>query len=138
MHIAIIVALISFIGIVVFIGSIHGGVIEDEAEQKQITEVLIYIVPIATLFSIIGGFAFFRKRLQFIHQMEELSTKLNNYKGNSIIRYAILEGAAFFGLVAFLLSGVVWFLPYPFLIILIMLLIRPTHARIVKDLMLKE
>src|SRR6266481_8276443 len=85
-----------------------------------------------------GGFTagniLFTKQLQKIEPESTLSQNLVTYQTAFIIRMALLEGPSLFSIVAYMLSGNLFFLAVFCLIILYFIFIRPTKDKIVNDL----
>ena len=63
---------------------------------------------------------------------------MTNYRGVIIVRYAFLEGPAFFAFVSALLTGNLIFLAFAGLVIIFMIYWRPTKSSVISDLELNQ
>lgn len=96
-------------------------------------DVFLIVVPILALFSIFSGIQLFKKRVENTYPNQGLQTKLGIYQTALIIQWALLEGAALFSVVAFLLSA-----NFLFMLIAIFLLILLFNAKPSKDNLFKH
>ena len=67
-----------------------------------------------------------------------LEQKMAGYRGLLLTRFAILEGAAIFAIIAAFISFDLFFLLFAALIIIVMIYTRPTLASALRDLQLSE
>ncbi|MBN2174651.1 MAG: hypothetical protein JW731_10990 [Bacteroidales bacterium] len=100
----------------------------------ELSEFLIYIVPVFVIAGILASNFLYRKRISVIKQKKELAEKLNDYRSILIIRLALLEGPSFFAIVCYLLTAQLIYLAFSALIIFIFLTVRPTRIRVITDL----
>ncbi|MEM6806617.1 MAG: hypothetical protein AAF696_34775 [Bacteroidota bacterium] len=78
------------------------------------------------------------KQLAVARELEDLEDKLHTYRSINIIRSAMLEGATLVSLVFFFVSGEEVFFYMSLIVLLFLLLIFPSQARITKELELNE
>ncbi len=64
-------------------------------------DIFVYIVPLIAMTSYFGGNLIFNRTLSNISEKSSLKQKLSQYLRAGIIRYALLEGAAFIGVIAY-------------------------------------
>lgn len=105
-------------------------------EEKGVTDIFIYIVPIFVIGGLIGSFLLFKNRLEASKREPDLIKKMVNYRSALIIRYSFLDGPSLFAIVIYLISYNIFFLALSGFIIIIFLLIKPTKERAINDLML--
>ena len=108
-----------------------GGMKVDQIEQF---DVLIYIVPLLAVVSVFAGFFVFNQKLTAIREKTDAIAKIAEYRGVLIIRWALLEGPAFFAIVSYLLTGNVVLLGIAVAIITIFILLIPSKAKLEADL----
>ena len=63
--------------------------------------------------------------------------KLNGFQSASVVKYALLEGPALLGIVAFMNEGNQYFLIISLLLLGWLIMQRPTRDRVERDLMLQ-
>ncbi|MCF8297420.1 MAG: hypothetical protein K9J13_07765 [Saprospiraceae bacterium] len=129
-HIALVIG-ISFFGIFAFI--IHYNKLM-EVDSPELSSMFGFIVPIFFVGGIAASFILFKRKINSIKFKPKFSDKMFEYRSALILRYALLEGPAFFSLVIYLLLGEWIFLVYAAIIIIIFLTIKPTFEKAVIDL----
>lgn len=88
---------------------------------------------------IVGGFSLFKRSLNTIHSHNlPIAEKLERYKKAAIIRFAMIEASSLLFIVFALLCADEKNLVYASVIILVLLLIRPTLSGIAKQLRVSE
>ncbi|ASV32290.1 hypothetical protein CJ263_19815 [Maribacter cobaltidurans] len=65
----------------------------------------LYLVPIFAIVGYFGSQFIFKKMISSVNKDVSLENKLKTYQTASIIKYALLEGPAFFAIVAYSLTG---------------------------------
>ncbi len=98
--------------------------------------VFIYIVPIVAMIGYFGSNYFFNKQLTGMVKSKSLKEKLMLYLQASIVRFAFLEGAAFFSSVSFMINNNVFYLVISLLLILYLFKLRPTKKKLIGHLSL--
>ncbi|CAN5436190.1 hypothetical protein BH09BAC6_BH09BAC6_28740 [soil metagenome] len=103
-------------------------------DLKNTGDPLFFIVPMVA----IGGFAvgnfLFKKALITIAVQDQLNEKLKVYQSALITRAAMLEGPSLFGIVCFMITGNLFFLAIPGVIVLYFLTLWPTKQKMENDL----
>ncbi len=97
-----------------------------------------YIVPIFIYGAFRGGSILFKKQVNNAIPKTDLLEKLILYRSALIVKYALLEGAAFFAIVAYLLTGEVLHLALAGISILAFLFSIPSIAKTENDLELNQ
>lgn len=90
------------------------------------------------VFAISLGYWLFGQQMKTAKAATDLGDKLNAYRSSSIIRWALLEGAALMSLVFYLLSGNVILLAIAGVALLVLLLLHPNAMRLKVDLDLSQ
>ncbi len=103
-------------------------------QDKDLSGIFIYMVIFFVIYSVIAGNLFFKNKLQKCKNYKTLNEKLSNYRSALIIRYAMLEGASFFTIVAYLVTWELFYLGFAALIIIVFLMIKPSPKKIISDL----
>jgi MFS family permease len=105
-----------------------------DGDQKDLRNIFIYIVPVFVVGGIFGSHIMFKKVLNEAKRKPSLYEKISAYRSALIVRYALLEGPSFFGIVVFLITGDYLFLGMNGLIIAVFFTLMPTVNRAVNDL----
>lgn len=100
-------------------------------------DVFIYVVPIFALSGIFVGNLLFKQMMTSAMKTDGLRTKLARFQTASLIKYALIEGPALLGAVAFLNTGNLTYLYIAGVLILFLYLLRPTKEKIELGLQLK-
>ncbi|MCM4171715.1 hypothetical protein DHD32_09495 [Arenibacter sp. TNZ] len=98
--------------------------------------VFIYLVPIVAIIAYFGSNYLFNKQLASILKSNSLMERLMLYQKASVIRFAILEGAAFLSTIAFMLHKNIFYLVISVLLILYLFKLRPTKKKVMDHLSL--
>ncbi len=132
MHAALVIVLL-LIGIYVYlqIGEITSGFTSKN-------DLFIYLVPIIGILAYFGGDFIYSKSLTSINKETPLKEKLNKYLQASLIRFALLEGASFMGIFAFMQTSNIFYLVITVFLILYLVKLRPTKDMIFEDLSLNQ
>jgi hypothetical protein len=101
---------------------------------KNTGDVFLYIVPLMAIGSFTAGNIVFKQKIASLPAKDILMEKLIGYLTALIIRFALLEGASLFGIVAFMLTGNLLFLLISVLLMLFMLTLRPSADKVATDL----
>lgn len=123
--------LVAFSGVVLFFK--NTDLISGDAELAHL---FIYIVPLFVIASLIAAYFIFDMMLGKVDPSLPLKDKLPKYQSAFITRAAILEASGLLGAVAALVTGEIYFLSAPLLIVLIFILLRPSVHHITEDLKL--
>jgi hypothetical protein len=107
-----------------------------EVEMKELISPLAWFLAIAGGLSILASPLIFNSKLKIARKKDVLSEKMGDYRAALVVRYALLEGPSFCGLVFFLLTGYYLLLAFSLLIIAIFVLIKPTIQKAETDLKL--
>ncbi|MEY8022139.1 hypothetical protein AB8P51_14975 [Muriicola sp. SD30] len=93
-----------------------------------------YAVPISAVLGVFAGKSLFRHQLSSLNRVNTLGAKLSGYMTASIVKYACLEAPGFFGLFAAQETGNLAYLIITVLMVLIMIIERPTKNKTELDL----
>jgi hypothetical protein len=99
---------------------------------------LFFIIPLFALVGYFAGNFLFKQNINTIaNNNNSLNDKLKGYQVALIIKLALLEGSAIFGIVAFLMSGNLYFLLVVGAIIFYFFIQKPSKEKIIDVLKLK-
>ncbi len=133
-YFALIAGLVFFTVIAVFLNFQLSEFAKNNNENFKQT---MLIVSLIFAFSGIAvSLLIFRKKLEKVWQKNTLSDKLNEYRGALIAKYAALEVASMFAIVAFMLCGDFILIVIAVVLILYMTIQRPSKERASIHLML--
>jgi hypothetical protein len=121
---------------VVFYLNMNGQFSNDDS--GEIGSIFQFLVPAIIVAGVFGSSVLFKVQLKSIKAKPELKDKLNDYRGASLIKYAMLEAPSMFAIVCYLLTVNIIFLGYAGLIIVLFLLNRPSPESAVNDLELNQ
>lgn len=105
---------------------------------KNTKDVYIIVVPIMAIAAYFVGNLVFKQQLSAAANKDSLKEKLMGYQGAALIRLAFLEGAALFGIVAFMLTGNLFELLIATLLILYFITLKPTKEKVIRELNLSQ
>lgn len=109
-----------------------------EPELKELEEILLAITVAGAVAGVFTGNLLFRKRLEQLVELKGLKEKLMGYQSALIIKYALVEGPAFFSVVAYLLTANLLFPAITLVLISIFILYAPGKDKLISDLNLSR
>ena len=105
-----------------------------EPELKELEMILLGVTAVAAFSGIFAGNMIFRKRLEQLIELKNLNEKLTGYQSALIVKYALIEGPAFFTVVAYLLTTNVLFPVIAVFLVVVMVLSAPRKDKLITDL----
>lgn len=105
---------------------------------KNTDDVYIIVVPIMAIAAYFVGRLVFKQQILALANKDSLKEKLMGYQGAALVRLAFLEGAALFGIVAFMITGNLFELLISILLVLYFLALKPTKEKVINDLQLSQ
>ena len=96
--------------------------------------ILLGVTAVAATSGIFAGNMIFRKRLEQLVELKNLNEKLTGYQSALIVKYALIEGPAFFTVVAYLLTTNVLFPVIAVFLVVVMVLSAPRKDKLISDL----
>ena len=132
-HIALVIGVVLFALAAVFL-QINGF---HTADQEFIIFFLV-VVSMFALFGIIASNLIFKKKLRTIRGKPHLKVKMEEYRTALITKLALIEGPAFFAVVAYLVTGDYIFLGITFVLIIVFLIYTPSKTKFINDLELTK
>jgi membrane protein insertase Oxa1/YidC/SpoIIIJ len=99
-------------------------------------DIFFILVPAVALIGIFASGFMFKKFLEQANAKATLQEKLNTYRPALIVRFALLEGPSLFGLVAYFLTGNLFYVFVSAFIIIYFFTLRPTKEKLENDLQL--
>ena len=124
-------------GVAIFGLMIYMQTTEQELNLDYSGDVMFFVVPILAIAGIIAGNFLYAKHIKKLDSKTTLLEKLNGFQTASIIRYALLEGPALLGIVAFLNEGNQYFLIISLVLLAWLIAQRPTRDKVERDLKLE-
>jgi hypothetical protein len=100
----------------------------------ELDHILLYVIPIVVIMNLLLSHFLFNNKLKSTNQLPDLAAKLSNYKVALIIKFALLTGASNLAIIAIILSNNFIFFSFSVVILLFMLLWRPTKGKLIADL----
>jgi len=135
---ALISGVLIFFLITLFLNFTGNIPISDIDEDVLLINVLIITGLVFLAAGIFGGQIFFNNKLKKINeQKEDLLIKTAEYRSSLIIRYALIEGPAFFSIIGYFLTASYIFIVFVGIAIAIYIIVlKPTRERLIIDLQL--
>lgn len=130
LHLMLLMGLLVFAGFLLF--EFDGALMP----TFDMNDTLLLIYPVVAIAVIIGSQALFKNVLASKENDTDLKVKLANYQTASIIKYAIIEGPAFFGFVMTTATGNTTYAAIAGVLIVYFLLQKPSLNKIESDLKL--
>jgi hypothetical protein len=127
---ALIAGQIFFAAVVIYLINFSGTVIKDTG----LNDIFIMVVPTLALGSIFGSFVVFKGKMSKVREITDITTKLNEYRGAQIVRWALYEGPSFFAIMAYMLTGQIFYLGIVLIAIILFVTTIPSMDRLMKDL----
>ena len=100
-------------------------------------DVMFFVVPAMAIGGILAGKYLYKNIINGLVSKNTLKEKLNGFQTASVIKYALLEGPALLGIVAFMDEGNQYFLIISLFLVLWLIAQRPTRDKVERDLMLQ-
>ena len=110
------------------------------AEEAAVTGVKatgqswIYIIGGLTIIGVLMSAQVFGLKIKALREVKDLQGKLDGYRTALILRYALLEVPSLLGIVGYLFTNNLLLLIFSGLIVLLLLVYRPTKERLITDL----
>ncbi len=109
-----------------------------EPELKELEEILLAITVAGAVAGVFTGNLLFTKKLEQLVELKCLKEKLIGYQSALILKYAMVEGPAFFTIVAYLLTANILFPLITVLLVFTMVLFAPRKDKLISDLNLSR
>jgi hypothetical protein len=94
----------------------------------------VFIVPVLALGGFFGGYLIFKKQKYVLREKDTLSEKMTGYQSALITRFTLLVAPSLFAVVAYILSGNIFFLFITATMAMYFMFLRPTREKIENDL----
>lgn len=107
-----------------------------EPTGVELSRTFTFIIPVFVVSGYVASHLLFRNRVGVARTAKDLTEKLTHYRAALIVRWALLEGPAFFAIVVYMLTSELIFLGWAAIIILYFITLWPTVAKTVTDLAL--
>lgn len=112
-------------------GPLNGG---DDVSRM----VFMIVVPVFFLATYTIGNMIANKRVKLAKEEKQLKTKMEAYRSVNIIKYAMLEGTAFFSIITYLLTGEYLLVGFAVMIMLLFATYFPSKEKLVRELELNS
>ena len=112
-----------------------GGRVSSDPESA---DWLRFAAPISGLFMIILGQRLFTGRIKKVREAETVYEKMEGYRGASVLRMIVLDGAAFVNIMAFLYCGVQMLMALCLAVIVVFFLHKPSLEKLIADLRMSD
>ena len=94
----------------------------------------VFIVPVLALGGFFGGYLVFKKHKYLLREKDTLQEKLAGYQSSLITRFAMIQLPSLLSVIAYILSGNVFFLFVTGIMSVYFIFLRPTREKVENDL----
>lgn len=94
----------------------------------------VFIAPVLALGGFFGGYLIFKKQKYLLREKESIPERLTGYQSVLTTRFMLIQGPAVFAIVAYILSGNIFFLFITGLMSVYFIFLRPTREKMESDL----
>ncbi len=133
-HAALLMGQVFFASFVIFLNQTQGPLAEDEVLRTT----FMIMIPLFFLGTFSIGKIVAGNKLKLARKKAELKVKMEDYRSINIIRYAMLEGTAFFAIITFMLTGEMLLLAFAGMIMLLFAINFPSKEKLVRELELNR
>lgn len=133
-HAALLIGQVFFAAFVIFLNQTEGPLVENEF----LGNIFMIMIPLFFLGSFGIGKVVAGKKLKLAKEKAELKAKMADYRSINIIRYALLEGTAFFAIITFMLMGEMLLLAFAGMIMILFAINYPSKEKLVGELELNR
>lgn len=130
-YMALLSGLLFFIAIVFF--QFDGGM----TPTFDTSDTLLLIYPVIAIGAIVVSQMIFKKLLAAAENKPGLKNKLDSYQTASIIKFAMIEGPAFLGIVLSMTTGNTAFIAIAGVLVIFLILQKPSRTKVESDLNLR-
>lgn len=102
-HFALVTGLLIFTGMAYFV--ISPSFQPDSMNTESFYELFRYLIPGVAILAILAGRFIGNQLLNVARQKEDLAQKLTTYRTSAMLRWSLMEGAGFFAVIAYILTG---------------------------------
>ena len=108
-------------------------------KEEGFTEMFMIVIPIFVLSALVASVVVVKRKLEALNKnYDSFEEKVAEYRSILIIKYALIEGPAFFAIVAYMLTEEDLFIIAASIILGYLILLRPSKSTIAKDLNMRE
>ncbi|WP_430412559.1 hypothetical protein [Kordia sp.] len=130
-HMTLLAGMILFGGFVLF--QFSGGI----TPALDTNDTLLLVFPVIVVVAILASQAIFKKLIVATESKTDLKSKLVGYQTATIIKLALIEGPAFFGIVLSMTTGNTAYIAIAIVLVIYFLLQKPTLTKVERDLKLR-
>lgn len=105
-----------------------------DPKSHDLDTILLICAPVSGMGLILVANRLFAARIKAARQSEKLHQKMDAYRGASVLRFMLLDGAAFLQLIAFFLTENRVFIPVAIVVATLFMLYRPSLERFIRDM----
>jgi hypothetical protein len=105
-----------------------------DPKSHELDMVMLVSAPLSSMALMVMAHRLFLARIKPAQNFEKLYQKIDAYKGATLIRFVLLDGAAFAQLIAFFLTENRLFIPTTVVVATVFFLYRPGLERFIKDM----
>jgi MFS family permease len=132
---ALLIGQVFFASFAVFINQMQGPL---TGGDDVIRMVFMIMLPLFFLVTFSVGKILTKQRLKLAKEEKQIKAKLEAYRSVSIIKYALLEGTAFFAIITYLLTGEYLLLGFAVMMMFLFATYYPSKEKLVSELELNR
>ncbi len=123
-------------GIILFMVSVLIVTQSADPKSHSLDTVLLVAAPLSSMALLLVAHRLFQGRVKAAQGAAKLFEKMDAYQSATMLRFLLLDGAAFIQLIAFFLTENRIFLPITLVVATLFMLYRPTMDRFIRDMAL--
>lgn len=129
-HIALMAGIV-FFAVIVFVLL---QILQEPFGTEEINGILYYVVPVFVIAGVLASNFLFKARLKKSVVETGLKNKLDSYRSALIVKYALIEGPAFFCIVSYQMTANTLFLVITIFLLVVFWTFRPTKGKAILEL----
>lgn len=126
------------IGLVMFMATAYIVIMYQQALNPEYAIFLLVMAPLSGIALVVISYRLFMGRIKNAQEQEGLYEKMEGYRGAMVLRYILLDGAAFVQIITFIMTGNKLYLLLCLVIVTLFFMNRPGLERFISDMELND
>ena len=125
-------------GLVLFFVTAYIAILYQDPTNLEYADFLLFGAPVSGIALVLLSYRLFLGRVGNARKKEKLYEKMEGYRSGMVLRFILLDGAAFIQLIAYIMTGNKLYLALCVVIMTLFFAIRPSIERFIKEMELNE
>lgn len=126
------------IGLVLFLITAYIVIYFQDALNPEYEKYLIFGAPLSGAALVLMSYRLFIGRVNVAKTAEKLYEKMESYRSGMVLRYILLDGAAFIQMISYIMTGNKLYLALCVVIMSLFFTVRPSIERFIKEMELND